>query len=95
MFVIELIYKKPLSEIDQHLVAHRLFLQKYYDTGVFIASGPKNPRNGGIIIALAKDQNTLETIIQQDPFYQYHLADYRYISFNPIKICPALESLLK
>ena len=31
MFVIELIYKAPLAEIDAHMPAHMKFLRKYYD----------------------------------------------------------------
>ena len=30
MFVVELIYKAPLAEIDAHLRAHMKFLNKYY-----------------------------------------------------------------
>jgi len=54
MFVIELIYKADLSEIDAHMRGHVSFLKKYYASGNFLVSGRKIPRDGGIILALVK-----------------------------------------
>ena len=36
MFVIELVYKAPLAEIDAHMAAHVAFLKKYYAAGHFL-----------------------------------------------------------
>lgn len=85
MFVIDIIYKKPLDQIDQHLVAHRAFLEEGYKKDYFIASGPKNPREGGIIISQLKDRAQLETILKDDPFLLHDLAEYKIIEFNPVK----------
>ena len=52
MFVIELIYKVDLAEIDRHMAAHVKFLKKYYASGNFLVSGRKIPRDGGIILAV-------------------------------------------
>ena len=41
MFVIELTYTAPLAEIDAAMRAHMAFLNKYYATGTFLASGRK------------------------------------------------------
>ncbi|GAB4224043.1 MAG: YciI family protein [Gammaproteobacteria bacterium] len=93
MLIIELTYKKPLAELDSVLQEHRSFLQRYYDKGILVASGPQIPRTGGIIIALT-DETTMRTILKEDPFYQLDLADYRFIIFDPIKYCDALKPLL-
>ena len=82
MFVIELIYKADLSEIDAHMAAHVLFLQKYYKSGNFLVSGRKVPRDGGIILAVGKSRAHIETIIQDDPFFTRGLADFRIIEFR-------------
>ena len=68
--LIELTYKKPIDEVNNFLDQHRSFLNKYYENGIFLASGPKNPRDGGIIIAVA-NREAINTIILEDPFYQY------------------------
>src|SRR5262245_57992609 len=62
MFVIELVYKADLAEIDAHMKAHIRFLRKYYDSGHFLVSGRKIPRDGGIILAVAESRREIEAI---------------------------------
>ena len=47
MYIIILTYQKDLSEVEKHLEAHRAYLDKYYASGHFIASGAQVPRTGG------------------------------------------------
>ena len=82
MFVIELIYKVDLAEIDRHMTAHVKFLKKYYASGHFLVSGRKIPRDGGIIIAVGASRDEIQSIIQQDPFHSHGLADFRIIEFR-------------
>lgn len=82
MFVIELVYKVDLSEIDAHMPEHVLFLKKYYASGNFLVSGRKIPRDGGIILAVARNRQQIEAIIEEDPFYAHGLADFRIIEFR-------------
>ena len=82
MFVIELIYKVELAEIDAHMAAHVAFLKKYYASGNFLVSGRKIPRDGGIILAVGKSREEIEAIAAQDPFCQKGLADFRVIEFR-------------
>lgn len=88
MFIILLSYKKPLSEIDPHIPAHRLFLDQAYQNNILIASGPKVPRTGGVIISYLKNRAEVEALIKQDPFYQHDLAEYEIIEFQPNKFHP-------
>ena len=82
MFVIELIYKADLREIDAHMAAHVSFLKKYYAAGNFLVSGRKIPRDGGIILALGKSRGEIEAIIKEDPFYEHRLVEFRIIEFR-------------
>jgi uncharacterized protein YciI len=82
MFVIELIYKADLREIDARMTAHVQFLRKYYESGNFLVSGRKIPRDGGIILAVAKDRSEMETILEEDPFHRHGLAEFRIIEFR-------------
>ncbi|MDF1796308.1 MAG: YciI family protein [Coxiellaceae bacterium] len=81
MVIIELTYKKDLSEVDKYVELHRGFLDKYYNKGLFVASGPKKPRNGGVIVALL-DAKSVNKVIAEDPFYQQEIADYSVIEFE-------------
>jgi uncharacterized protein YciI len=82
MFVIELVYKADLSAIDAHMTAHVKFLKKYYASGNFLISGRKIPRDGGIILAVAKQRSDIERIVHEDPFHVHGLADFRIIEFR-------------
>ena len=82
MFVIELKYKADLAKIDARMAAHVKFLKKYYASGHFLVSGRKIPRDGGIILAVAKSREQVEAIVAEDPFNTHGLADFRIIEFR-------------
>jgi uncharacterized protein YciI len=82
MFVIELSYKADLAEIDARMAAHVMFLKKYYASGNFLVSGRKVPRDGGIILAVGENRRQIEAIIEEDPFFEHGLADFRIIEFR-------------
>ncbi|WP_273792652.1 YciI family protein [Brucella anthropi] len=95
MFVVTLTYLKPLEEIERHLQAHREFLDRQYADCVFLASGPKNPRDGGVILASGKvSKSELDAILRLDPFRQHGLATYDVIEFTPVKSVPSLDGFL-
>lgn len=87
MFIAILTYKKPLSEVDRFLAAHREYLSKHYAAGDFIASGPQTPRVGGVIMIKANDRGSVEAIIAQDPFNINGIADYQIVDFTPTMFC--------
>ncbi len=95
MFIITLTYKKPIETVDQHLAAHRAFLELGYQKDYFIASGPKNPRTGGIILSQLDNREQLLEIIQQDPFYINHVADFDLTEFTPVKYHKNFTSFVK
>lgn len=94
MFIINLNYIAPLEMIDTHMTDHVKFLRKYYKQNVFIASGRKVPRTGGIILALAKSKETVEQLISEDPFYIHKLAEFTITEFLTPQYHPELKNLL-
>jgi uncharacterized protein YciI len=95
MFIINLNYIVPLEKLDAHMTDHVKFLQKYYKLNVFVASGRKVPRTGGIILALAKSKEKVEQIIREDPFYIHKLAEFSITEFLTSQHHPDLKKLLK
>lgn len=87
MFIAILTYKKPLSEVDRFLAAHREYLANHYAAGDFIASGPQTPRVGGVIMIKAENRVAVDAIIAQDPFNINDVADYQIVEFTPTMIC--------
>ncbi|WP_420414768.1 YciI family protein [Roseibium sp.] len=86
LFVVDLTYVVPLDHVDPYLEPHRAFLQTNYEAGLFVASGPKEPRTGGIILARAESRDVIEAVLQQDPFKREGLAEYVVTEFNPVMI---------
>ena len=82
MFVIELIYRAALADIDAAMTAHVAFLNTHYDAGHFLVSGRKVPRDGGIIVAAGVDRDELDAIMREDPFCALGLAEFRIIEFR-------------
>ena len=68
MYVIDIHYTASLERIDDALERHRAFLQPQFDKGIFIAAGPKVPREGGVILAARIDRDELDAILKTDPF---------------------------
>ena len=96
MFIAILTYKKPLSEVDKFLAAHREYLAEHYAAGDFIASGPQIPRVGGVIMIKADNRAAVDSIIEQDPFNINGIADYRIVEFTPTMFLePSLSDTLK
>ncbi|KUL48022.1 YciI family protein [Streptomyces sp. NRRL S-1521] len=92
MFVLELRCTVPLSTVDAHLPAHVAWLDELYEAGVVIASGRKNPRDGGVLIAVAPDRARVEEIVASDPFTRAGVCEYRVTEFCATRTAPALAS---
>ena len=82
MFVIELTYKADLAQIDAAMAAHVKFLKAQYAAGVFLVSGRKIPRDGGIILATGGSRQEIESIVREDPFVEKKLAEFRVVEFR-------------
>ncbi|WP_275461910.1 YciI family protein [Streptomyces noursei] len=90
MFVLELTYTAPLDRVDAALQDHVTWLERAYAAGHFIASGRKNPRDGGVIIAAGSDRATVEELAADDPFVRAGVCEYRITEFTATKTAPAL-----
>ncbi|WP_368761302.1 YciI family protein, partial [Klebsiella quasipneumoniae] len=61
IYVVVLTYIKPLEEIDNAIPAHVEWLKKCYADGLFLASGRRIPRTGGVILAKCDSREILES----------------------------------
>lgn len=67
MFVIDLEYCAPLDQIDALLPEHQAHLRAGHADGIFLAWGRKEPRTGGIILAVGRREE-VESRAMADPF---------------------------
>ncbi|MBV7243043.1 MULTISPECIES: YciI family protein [Streptomyces] len=90
MFVLELTYTAPVERVDALMREHIAWLDEQYAAGVFIASGRKNPRDGGVILAVGDDRAAIEKIAAADPFAEHQVCAYRITEFIATKTAPEL-----
>lgn len=93
MFIVSLNYLSFLDQVDSLLEEHIEFLKMQYEKKIFIASGRKIPRTGGVILAKAKNKEELNAIIEQDPFYRNGVAEYEVTEFIPSMTLPEFANL--
>lgn len=92
MFILSLTYVKPQEDADRLMEPHMTWVKQGYDSGMFLASGRKVPRTGGVI--LAKGERTdIESFVAGDPFAVHGVADYEITEVAITTALPQLELL--
>lgn len=91
MFIFSLTYVKPLSEVERLLPAHIQFLDEHYKKHLFMCSGRKIPRTGGVILCNCADMVEAKAIMEKDPFYKEGIVQYDIIEFVPSKSSEAFQ----
>ena len=87
----------PFEERNPALIAaHRLFLQRGYQRGDFLLSGPTIPPRGGILVARAASLQALQQMLVEEPFTQAQVMRFKYINqFDPVQHQPILADWFK
>lgn len=87
-------YTKPLEEVSQKVEEHRAYLQKGYEAGILLASGPRNPKDGGIIIGKFASKSEVLKFSESDPYVKYNVAEYEIFEFEPVLHSDILTNFL-
>lgn len=90
-FVVEATYVAPIEQVRAAYPRHRDWLQRGYDAGLFLCSGPKDPPTGGYLVARANSVETLRTMFAQEPLNSEKLATFTFTEFQPVKRQPWTE----
>jgi uncharacterized protein YciI len=91
MYVVNLTYTASLESVDDALEAHRAFLARQLEAGVFVMAGPKVPRDGGVIVVMGIERSKLDAILASDPFAQQNLAHYDVTEFKATRMAPGIN----
>lgn len=94
MFIINFNFIKPMEEVNNFTELHREYVSKQYRNGTFIIGGPKNPRNGGVVIANSNSEEEICEILEKDPLIIRKVAEYSLTKFTPLMSTNNLEFLL-
>lgn len=85
MFLILLHYDHGTAPVDAHLEAHAAWLEGHYRTGLFLLSGRRVPRTGGVILCRATDRSLVEELVRTDPFHLHGAARHEIVEFVPTR----------
>ena len=91
LLILDITYTQGAEAVDPYLEAHRQYLIRHYEDGKFLASGRKNPRTGGIIIAVGK-RDEISEVVTEDLFVVNGVAEYVITEFLPTMTSPHLEN---
>jgi uncharacterized protein YciI len=91
--VVSLTYGDDLDAIDAAMSAHVDWLSDGYANGLLLASGRKQPRTGGVIIAIGSKAE-VAAMVEGDPFVSKGLATAEIIPFTASMAATPLADLL-
>lgn len=94
MYIALLSYIRPLEEVDALLPAHRDYLERHFAAGIFVASGRREPRTGGVILVREHPRALVTEILEQDPFFIAGVARYELLEFTPSRMLAGFENYL-
>ncbi len=87
MYAIAVIrYRKPLEEVLKHVDEHRAYLRDLKARGTLLASGPMDPRHGGILLLRAPEDGADATwlaVRDGDPYTRQAVAQYELLPWVP------------
>jgi uncharacterized protein YciI len=91
-FLLEGEHLVPFEELADLVPRHHEFLQKGYDAGFFLFSGPQVPAHGGFLVARAESLEKLHELLAEEPFVKAKKMRFRRITeFHPAQHQPLLK----
>ncbi len=89
-------YRKPLDEVLTIVDQHRAYLGTLKEQGLLLASGPLDPRAGGVLLLRIPDDSihvSLDRIRDNDPFTKAGMAQYELMPWHPTIGIEGLDQL--
>ena len=85
-FMIESVFNDPLpvndAELKKSIEEHVDYLQKGFDEGWILVSGPKASSGGGVIVMKGSSLDEIEEYFSNDPMKIKGIQEYKIIEFN-------------
>jgi uncharacterized protein YciI len=94
MFTVFLRFADGRAKAPQFMDAHKAWIKKGLDDGVFLMVGSLQPNLGGAILAHGVSRDQLETRINEDPFVAKGIVAAEIMEISPARTDPRLEFLM-
>lgn len=92
IFIARMTYTVPIEQVDALLDDHLTFLKAGYAAGDFLAWGPCEPREGGLVFVKAASRVEAEQLTDGDPFLTGKVAKREIIEWAPRFLGEGLEA---
>ncbi|WAJ39218.1 hypothetical protein OU800_08325 [Pseudomonas sp. GOM7] len=94
MFIVFLRFSARRDQAGQLMQAHKEWLARGFDDGVFLLAGSLQPQAGGVILASGVTLAQLEERLSSDPFVVEDVVQTEIVAMTPSKADPRLQFLL-
>ncbi|HWA37391.1 MAG TPA: YciI family protein [Burkholderiales bacterium] len=68
MYVVLLRFSGARAKALELMEAHKAWIQRGFDDGVFVMTGTLQPNAGGLVVAMSTSRTELEGRVSADPF---------------------------
>ncbi|MEP0315178.1 MULTISPECIES: hypothetical protein [Alphaproteobacteria] len=93
MFIVTLTLTEKKSKAPEFMEAHKAWIAKGFDDGIFVLVGSLKPQGGGVILAIGSDHASIEARINEDPFVVEGIATPHIQEVSPGRVAPELSVL--
>jgi uncharacterized protein YciI len=94
MYIVLLRFSDNKANASQFMEAHKEWLKRGFDDGVFLLAGGLQPNLGGGILAHDTSQSELERRVNADPFVAENVVNAEILEIAPARADARLDFLL-
>jgi uncharacterized protein YciI len=94
MFVVLLRFSVNKSKAGQFMEAHKEWLKRGFDDGIFLLAGSLQPNLGGGIVAHDTSLPDLQDRVRADPFVAQDVVSAEILEIAPSRVDDRLRSVL-
>jgi uncharacterized protein YciI len=76
-------YLASPEEVAEVVPDHRDWIRGHYESGVMLASGPQEPRVGGVLVLRCPSIGEARELVDADPLVTRGVARYGLVAFQP------------
>ena len=95
MFVVLLRFAQNRDQVSQFMDAHKQWIKRGFDDGVFLLVGGLQPNLGGAILAAGTSLSDLQRRLLEDPFVKNEVASAEVLEIAPSRADERLAFLLE
>lgn len=93
MFIVTLTLTEKKSKAPEFMEAHKAWIAKGFNDGIFVLVGSLKPQGGGVILAIGSDRASIEDRVSEDPFVVKGVATPHIQEVSPGRVASELSFL--